>query len=135
MKAVLFMTRKEAREQAFVLIFEKMFREDSAEEILEYAKEIREIETDDYSVEVFCGVCEKTEELDEAISAHLKNWKINRISKVALAILRLAVYEIKFVESVPESVSINEAVELCKKFSVSDDASFVNGVLGNIVKL
>ena len=134
MKAVLFMTRKEAREQAFVLIFEKMFREDSAEEILQYAKEIREIETDDYSVEIFRGVCEKTEELDEEISAHLKNWKIGRISKVALAILRLAVYEIKFVESVPESVSINEAVELCKKFSVSDDAAFVNGVLGNIVK-
>lgn len=134
MKAVLFMTRKEAREQAFVLIFEKMFRDDSPEEILEYAEEIREIEIDDYSKEVFLGVCEKCEELDGEISGHLKNWKIERISKVALAILRLAVYEIKFIESVPESVSINEAVELSKKFSVSDDASFVNGVLGNIVK-
>ena len=134
MKAVLFMTRKEAREQAFVLIFEKMFRDDTAEEILEYATEIREIEVDDYSKEIFLGVCEKTEELDAEISKHLKNWKIERISKVALAILRLAVYEIKFVESVPESVSINEAVELSKKFSFAEDASFVNGVLGNIVK-
>jgi len=134
MKAVLFMTRKEAREQAFVLIFEKMFRNDSPEEILEYAKEIREIQIDDYSKEVFLGVCEKCNELDDKISAHLKNWKIERISKVALAILRLAVYEIKFIESVPESVSINEAVELSKKFSVAEDASFVNGVLGNIVK-
>ncbi len=134
MKAVLFMTRKEAREQAFVLIFEEMFRNDSPEEILEYAKEIREIEIDDYSKEVFLGVCEKCDELDEEISGHLKNWKIERISKVALAILRLAVYEIKFIESVPESVSINEAVELSKKFSVAEDASFVNGVLGNIVK-
>lgn len=134
MKAVLFMTRKEAREQAFVLIFEKMFREDSAQEILEYATEIREIEIDDYSKEIFLGVCEKKEELDAEISKHLKNWKIERISKVALAILRLAVYEIKFVESVPDSVSINEAVELSKKFSFAEDASFVNGVLGNIVK-
>ncbi len=134
MKAVLFMTRKEAREQAFVLIFEKMFRNDSPEEILEYAKEIREIEIDEYAKDVFAGVCEKCEELDGEIEGHLKNWKIERISKVALAILRLAVYEIKFVESVPESVSINEAVELSKKFSVAEDASFVNGVLGNIVK-
>ncbi len=134
MKAVLFMTRKEAREQAFVLVFEKMFRNDSPEEILEYAKEIREIEIDDYSKEVFLGVCEKCDELDAEIAGHLKNWKIERISKVALAILRLAVYEIRFIESVPESVSINEAVELSKKFSVAEDASFVNGVLGNIVK-
>ncbi len=134
MKAVFIMTRKEAREQAFVLIFEKMFRNDSPNEILEYAEEIREAQFDDYSKEVFLGVCEKSEELDGEISAHLKNWKIERISKVALAILRLAVFEIKFVESVPESVSINEAVELSKKFSTLEDASFVNGVLGNIVK-
>lgn len=128
------MTRKEAREQAFVLIFEKQFRDDSASDILEYAKEIRGIDVDEYTQQVFVGVTEKTQEIDSIISSNLKNWKLERISKVALAVLRLAIYEIQFVDEVPVSVSINEAVELCKKFAVKEDASFVNGILGTIAK-
>ena len=128
------MTRKEAREQAFVLIFEKQFRDDSANEILEYAKEIRGIDVDEYTQRVFVGVTEKMQEIDSVISSNLKNWKLERISKVALAVLRLAIYEMSFVDEVPVSVSINEAVELCKKFAVKEDASFVNGILGTIAK-
>lgn len=128
------MTRKEAREQAFVLIFEKQFRDDSASDILEYAKEIRGIDVDEYTQQIFVGVTEKTQEIDSIISSNLKNWKLERISKVALAVLRLAIYEIQFVDEVPVSVSINEAVELCKKFAVKEDASFVNGILGTIAK-
>ncbi len=128
------MTRKEAREQAFVLIFEKQFRDDSPDEILNYAKEIRGFETDEYTELVFRGVNDRCAQLDEIISANLKNWKLERVSKVALAVLRLAVYEMKFIEDVPLSVSINEAVELCKKFAEKDDASFVNGILGSISK-
>ena len=128
------MTRKEAREQAFVLIFEKQFRDDSPDEILNYAKEIRGFEADEYTELVFRGVNDRCAQLDEIISANLKNWKLERVSKVALAVLRLAVYEMKFIEDVPLSVSINEAVELCKKFAAKDDASFVNGILGSIAK-
>ena len=128
------MTRKEAREQAFVLIFEKQFRDDSASDILEYAKEIRGIDVDEYTQQIFVGVTEKIQEIDSIISSNLKNWKLERISKVALAVLRLAIYEIQFVNEVPVSVSINEAVELCKKFAVKEDASFVNGILGTIAK-
>ena len=66
------------------------------------------------------------------IEKHATRWKKNRISKVSLAVLRLALYEMKFEESIPESVSINEAVELAKKFGGEEDSSFVNGVLGAI---
>lgn len=128
------MTRKEAREQAFVLIFEKQFRDDSANEILEYAKEIRGIDVDEYTQRVFVGVTEKMQEIDSVISSNLKNWKLERISKVALAVLRLAIYEMTFVDEVPVSVSINEAVELCKKFAIKEDAAFVNGILGTVAK-
>ena len=128
------MTRKEAREQAFVLIFEKQFRDDSANEILEYAKEIRGIDVDEYTQRVFVGVTEKMQEIDSVISSNLKNWKIERISKVALAVLRLAIYEMNYVDEIPVSVSINEAVELCKKFAIKEDASFVNGILGTVAK-
>lgn len=128
------MTRKEAREQAFVLIFEKQFRDDSANEILEYAKEIRGIDVDEYTQRVFVGVTEKIHEIDSVISSNLKNWKLERISKVALAVLRLAIYEMTFVDEVPVSVSINEAVELCKKFAIKEDAAFVNGILGTVAK-
>ena len=74
------------------------------------------------------------EEIDALISTHLsKGWKISRISRISLAIMRVAVYEMKNVEEVPVSVAINEAVVLAKKYSV-DDASFINGVLGAIAK-
>ena len=128
------MTRKEAREQAFILIFEKQFRDDSATEILEYAKEIRGIDVDEYTQRVFVGVTENINDIDFLISTNLKNWKLERLSKVALAVLRLAIYEIKYIDEVPVSVSINEAVELCKKFAVKEDAAFVNGILGTVAK-
>ncbi len=128
------MTRKEAREEAFILIFEKEFNPAPLEEILECAKEARDIEPDDYIRKVFFGVFENIELLDEAISSNLVGWSIKRISKTSLAVLRLAVYEIKFYEEIPVSVSINEAVELCKKYATKDDASFVNGILASVVR-
>ena len=76
----------------------------------------------------------KMQEIDSVISSNLKNWKLERISKVALAVLRLAIYEMSFVDEVPVSVSINEAVELCKKFAIKEDAAFVNGILGTVAK-
>ena len=75
------------------------------------------------------------EEIDSIISNNLsQGWVINRISKVALAVLRLAIYEIKYEDDIPDAVSIDEAVEICKTYSTSEDASFVNGVLGTVVR-
>ncbi len=128
------MTRKQAREEAFILIFEKQFNSDSLEDILECAVQVREIEPDSYIRSVFFGVYENLEELDGIISGNSVGWSIKRISKTALAVLRLAIYEIKYMEDIPVSVTINEAVELCKKYATKDDASFVNGILASVAK-
>ena len=128
------MTRKQAREEAFILVFEKAFNNDSTDEILELAKEVRDLEPDEYVTTVFVGVYDKLSELDDIISANSIGWKIERISKTALCLLRLAIYEMKFFEAIPVSVSINEAVELAKKYATTDDASFVNGILSTVAK-
>ena len=74
------------------------------------------------------------QEIEELIEANLKGWKLNRISKIALAAMRISVYEMKYIKSVPVSVSINEAVKMTKEFASDKDGSFVNGVLGSVAK-
>lgn len=128
------MTRKESRELAFVLIFEKSFRDESIEEIIETAVAERLIETDDYSKKVPVGVFNNIDEIDRVIADNLKGWTIGRLSRVALSVLRLSVYEIKYMDDIPNSVSINEAVELTKKFASEEDAAYINGVLGSVVR-
>ena len=130
------MTRKEARDQAFVLIFEKGINNESVEDILEAAKECRNFleDEDGYTLKVFTGVFEKQEEIDSIISKNLTGWTINRISKISLAVLRLAIFEIMYMDEIPDAVSVDEAVELCKTYSTQEDAAFVNGVLGTVVR-
>ncbi|MGI6279237.1 MAG: transcription antitermination factor NusB [Acutalibacteraceae bacterium] len=128
------MTRKNAREAAFILIFEKIFSKDSIDEILEAAAEARDLEPDEYIKTVFSGVYDNVDYIDSIISKNAIGWKIERISKTSLAILRLAIFEMKFMEEIPISVSINEAVELCKKYATNEDASFVNGILSTVAK-
>ncbi len=128
------MTRREAREEAFILIFEKQFNEASADEILELAEEVRDLKPNDYIKSVFFGVYDNLETLDNIISEKAIGWKIGRIAKVSLCILRLAIYEIKNMDDIPVSVSINEAVELAKKYATKEDASFINGILSSVEK-
>ena len=128
------MTRRQAREEAFILIFEKVFNQDSVEDILELAAETRGLTPDEYIKTVFSGVYDKLDLLDEIISKNSIGWNIKRISKTALCVLRLAIYEIKFMDAIPVAVSINEAVELCKKYATNEDASFVNGILSTVAK-
>ncbi len=128
------MTRKMAREEAFILIFEKAFNDSSVEDILELAMDVRDLEPDDYIKNVFFGVFENLPEIDGIISENAVGWKIERISKTALSVLRLAIFEIKFVEEIPSAVSVNEAVELCKKYATKEDSSFVNGILSTVLK-
>ena len=128
------MTRKKEREQVFCLIFEKCFRDDSPEEVLELATTIRDFEISDYIVSTFLGVYENVNEIDDIISKNLVNWKISRISKSTLALLRLAIFEMKFNSEIPESVTINEVVDLAKIYSDEKDASYINGVLGTVSK-
>ena len=129
------MTRKQAREEAFVLVFEKQFNNSSTDEILETAKVVRDLEPDDYILNVFRGVYEHAEELDGIVSEYSVGWSVGRISKTALCILRLAIYEMKYMDDIPVSVSINEAVELAKKYATPSDASFINGILSSVAKV
>lgn len=129
------MNRHEARETAFIVLFEKLFRpEDSIDEIISSAKESEFFEANDYIFNVAEKVGEKADEIDALIEKNLVGWTIKRISKVSLAVLRLAVCEILYFDDIPVSVSINEAVEITKKYSTVQDASFVNGVLGSVSK-
>lgn len=128
------MTRKESREQAFILLFEYSFTQDSAEELFSVANDAGITEFDDYCVKVVNNAIDNVSQIDELISKYSKGWSTSRISKVALAALRLAVCEIQFFDDIPSSVSVNECVELIKKYASVQDASFANGILGSIIR-
>lgn len=128
------MTRREARELAFVLLFEKSFTGEPVAAILATAGEARDVEEDVFALSLAQGAEEHAEAIDEKITAFSHKWSKERISRVALAIMRVAVYEMLFVEDIPVSVSINEAVELAKKYGGDEDSAFVNGVLGGLAR-
>ena len=129
-------TRRESREQAFVLLFEKTMTNDNMEDIIEMAVEARGIEMDAYCKKLTSLAELHLDEIDALIEQNIRGWSLRRLSKVTLTILRLAVCEIKFLctQDVPVSVSINEAVELAKTYGNEKDASYVNGVLSTIAK-
>ena len=128
------MNRREAREQAFFLIFEKTFKDEPLEEILEDAMMARDLEIDEFARRVFHGVEDNQHQIDDAIEEKVIGWKKNRLSRVAVSVLRIALFEMLFEEEIPVGVSINEAVDLAKKYGTGDDASFINGVLGSVAK-
>ena len=128
------MTRREAREQAFILVFEQEVREESIDHILHDPVEARDLVPSPFAEQEALGVEEHREEIDGTIEKHIRGWSIRRLSKVALALLRLAVYEMLWEKSIPYSVSINEAVELAKAYGGKDDATYVNGVLASVAK-
>lgn len=128
------MTRRESREVAFMVIFEKMFQTElTLDEIFDMAQESDLFKAGTFAKNLAVGVFENLEAIDEIISENLVGWSISRISKTSRAVLRLAVYELKFTD-VPVGVAINEALEICKKYSTESDASFVNGVLASVSK-
>lgn len=126
--------RREERKEAFILLFEQVFQKESIENIIEDAKAARDLELGKYTRRLALGVEEKKDELDSIIEKNLTGWKMNRISKVSLTIMRMAVYEMLYIDKVPVSVSINEAVELAKNYATPGDGSFVNGVLGSVAR-
>ena len=132
------MSRRELREQIFKFIFRVEFNE--REEMPEQEKlffedyELNLTQKDaEYISEKSNKILEKLDELDEMINNQAKGWTTERMSKVDLTIIRLAVYEIKFDDSVPAGVAINEAVEIDKKFGQEESSGFVNGVLDKFV--
>lgn len=128
------MNRREARELAFAVLFEATFTDDTVAAILENAGEARKVTADTFARELAEGTLQKRDELDEKIEQSAQNWNKNRISRVAITLLRLAVYEMFYRDDVPVSVAINEAVELAKTYGGEEEASFINGVLGGIAR-
>lgn len=126
------LNRREAREAVFTLLFETEFKtEEAREEIFTLSCENREIEADDYVRDVYFGVAEHLAEIDELIGKHSKGWKTSRISRVSRSIMRLAIFEMRYL-ALPAGIAINEAVELSKKFDEESARPFVNGVLNSV---
>ena len=129
------MNRTQSRDNAFILLFEAECRADeTALEIFEYAEEFRDFEINDYVKKVFFGVFERRKEIDEVIEPNLVGWNKKRISPVSRALLALSTYEMLALDDVPARVSINEAIELSKKYDDEKTYIFVNGVLNAVAE-
>lgn len=128
------MKRSEMREQAFLLTFEGLFSsgEDIDEVIELYSENVKAVSK--YAKDIFTGVKANKDEFNEIINKYSKSWKVTRLPKVTVAILYVALYEMKNVEDVADSIAINEAVELAKKYASSADASYINGILGAVAR-
>lgn len=130
------MGRKKARDNAFKCIYQVGFDFNlNLEDMLKHNYEENENteEEKEYISELLNGVVKNIDAIDDEILKNLKDWSIDRISKVDLAILRLAIYEIKFIENIPVKVSLNEAVELAKMYGDDNSANFVNGLLAKVI--
>lgn len=139
------MNRREVREAALCMIFDYSFHsdDDGNEQLELYLDNFQdkdekniseELRGDEYFTKVYFGVISNLSELDAIIEANSKKWSSKRISRVSRSIMRLALYEIKYMDDIPTQVSINEAVELAKKFDSDESYTFVNGILGAAVR-
>lgn len=132
------MNRRKSREFAMKLLFETSINKIDYKEAIEHLKEEAEVDlTDidmDYVNKVLSGIELHKEEIDKKIEQYLINWKLYRLAKIDLAILRVATYEILFENDIPERVSVNEGIELAKKYSDDKSSNFINGVLGKMIQ-
>lgn len=131
------MGRKKARDNAFKCVYQLSFGQDiELSKILEncYTENENDEEEKEYIETVLNGINSNIEKIDNIILSNLKNWTIDRIFKIDLAILRLAIYEILFIDNIPVKVSANEAVELAKTYGNNESKSFVNGLLAKVIE-
>ncbi|MEG1650974.1 MAG: transcription antitermination factor NusB [Oscillospiraceae bacterium] len=126
------MTRRESRKTAFSLVFQLPVNELSYGELLDISSEDEEIVLDDFCLEIVKNTVDCLLQIDEEIKPHLKKWTINRLPMVSLAILRISCAQLMYMTDLPDSVVINEAVELAKEFGNDDEYAFVNGTLRSI---
>lgn len=124
------MTRREIRDSAFKLVFEQLLRDDDIQELYDIAEEIEEITVNDEVKKIVEGTISHAEELDNIISGYSKSRSISRISKLNIAILRIALYESIYDDNTPMNAAISEAIKLSMVYTYQEDTSFINGVLG-----
>lgn len=132
------MTRREAREHLFCLLFQKNFYKQSEfdEQITSYFEALEKPLTEKEQKEItdkLENIIIRLDEIDAEIEKNAKGWRVSRIAKAELCLLRIGVYEAKYDEEVPVGVAVNEAVELAKKYGTDNAPSFINGILGKIV--
>lgn len=127
------MNRRKAREYAFILLFEYKFQPDEIFDLMEsFFNEYDAGDQKDYIRSVVEGTIANIDEIDSLVNEYSKGWSVDRISSVCMAVMRLAIYEIKYVDSIPANVSVNEAVNIAKIYDGDSAAPFINGILGNI---
>ena len=124
------MTRREIRDSAFKLVFEQLLRDDDIQELYDIAEEIDEITVNDDVKKIVEGTLAHAQELDDIISGYSRSRSISRISKLNLAILRIALYESIYDDNTPMNAAISEAIKLSMMYTYQEDTSFINGVLG-----
>lgn len=131
------MGRRASREIAMKLLYQLEIQKDSRNEQMEYTLEQHNLSTKDreYIIDIVNGVFDNQEYIDRTIEKYSKGWRLSRISKVDLSILRLSIYEICYREDIPFNVSINEAVELAKSYSGEESGAFINGILGKVARV
>lgn len=130
------MTRKDARELIMQLLYQMELLNDYEDETREgyIAKHFEKSNHEKYARTLIETIIANKETIDEKINAASNKWKTSRMSKVDVSILRLAAGEVLYMDDIPDAVAINEAVSMAKKFSSEESGSFINGILGNIVK-
>lgn len=130
------MGRKQAREGTMKLLYQMEVNEDFSEEAKKIYLEnfiFDELEKE-YILDAISKIINNLESIDSYVESNLEGWNINRVAKVDLAVLRIAIYEILYRKDIPVEVSINEAIETVKKYSTEDSFKFINGVLGGFVR-
>ncbi|SET61085.1 N utilization substance protein B [Salinibacillus kushneri] len=125
------MNRREARIKAFQILFQMDNHDIAPEDAMKFVMEGEA--GHEFTKELVHGVITYKEEIDRAISSQLLNWTLNRIASVDRTLLRIAVYEINYNETIPVKVSINEAIEIAKEYGEENSGKFINGVLSKIV--
>lgn len=131
------MNRRKSREIAMKLLFEMSINKESYEDTIESFKENTDVDLNEidmsYITKVLAGIHENGKEIDKNIEKHLIKWKLDRLSKMNLAILRISTYEILFEEEIPGKVSVNEGIELAKKYGEDSSPAFINGILAKMI--
>lgn len=128
---------RQSRENAFALLFAWSFTQDDVAELIGFAEEC-DLRLEPFAHELLTASVENVGEIDALIRRYSKGWRIGRLSAVTLAILRQSFCELAFLtpkKPIPVGATINEAVELAKKYASEDEASFINGILGNYDKV
>lgn len=133
----LLMNRRKSRETAMKLLFEMSINKENYEDVIENFKENTDINLNEidmsYITKTLAGIHENGKEIDKNIEKYLIKWKLARLSKMNLAILRISTYEILYEEEIPNRVSVNEGIELAKKYGEDSSPAFVNGILAKMI--